>query len=57
MTSSWNFIKSSKKDFRVSHCGKQEKYLIDKDGNPVEVVPPRVRPDDEKIVKWITGES
>ena len=24
MTSSWNFIKSSKKDFRVSHCGKQE---------------------------------
>ncbi|MGC9471498.1 MAG: glutathione peroxidase [Bacteroidales bacterium] len=32
-----------------------QKYLIDENGNLVDVVPPRVRPDDEKIVKWITG--
>jgi len=32
-----------------------QKYLIDENGNLLDVVPPRVRPDDEKIVKWIIG--
>lgn len=30
-----------------------QKYLIDKDGNLVEMVKPKVKPDDEKIVSWI----
>lgn len=30
-----------------------QKYLIDEDGNLVDMVEPKVKPDDEKIVSWI----
>lgn len=30
-----------------------QKYLIDENGNLVEVVNPKVKPDDEKIIAWI----
>lgn len=30
-----------------------QKYLIDENGHLVDVVDPRVKPDDEKIVSWI----
>ena len=32
-----------------------QKYLIDENGNLVEVIQPKVKPDDEKIVAWIKG--
>ena len=32
-----------------------QKYLIDENGNLVEVVKPKVKPDDEKITAWIEG--
>lgn len=32
-----------------------QKYLIDENGNFVEMVAPKVKPDDEKIVSWIKG--
>ncbi len=32
-----------------------QKYLIDENGELADVVPPRVRPDSERIVDWITG--
>ena len=31
-----------------------QKYLIDEQGNLVEMVEPKVKPDDEKIIAWIT---
>ncbi len=34
-----------------------QKYLIDENGNLVDVIPPRVKPGDQKIVSWITGKS
>jgi glutathione peroxidase len=33
-----------------------QKYLIDENGNLVEMFPPRTKPGDAKIVAWITGE-
>lgn len=30
-----------------------QKYLIDEKGNLVDMVPPKVKPDDEKILSWI----
>ncbi|MFW5831806.1 MAG: glutathione peroxidase, partial [Prolixibacteraceae bacterium] len=30
-----------------------QKYLIDENGNLVEVVKPKVKPDDEEIINWI----
>ncbi len=30
-----------------------QKYLIDKNGKLADMVPPKVKPDDEKIVNWI----
>ena len=32
-----------------------QKFMIDEQGNLVDMVPPRTKPNDEKIVKWITG--
>lgn len=32
-----------------------QKYLIDENGNLVEMVSPKVKPDDEKIINWIKG--
>lgn len=32
-----------------------QKYLIDENGNLVEMISPKVKPDDEKIVNWIKG--
>lgn len=32
-----------------------QKYLIDEDGNLVDMFSPRTKPDDEEIVGWITG--
>lgn len=34
-----------------------QKYLIDEDGNLVDMVPPRVKPMDERIINWISGKS
>lgn len=31
-----------------------QKYLVDENGNLVDMVDPKVKPDDEKIVGWIT---
>jgi glutathione peroxidase len=31
-----------------------QKYLIDEKGNLVDVISPKIKPDDEKIVSWIT---
>jgi glutathione peroxidase len=33
-----------------------QKYLIDEKGNLVEMFSPRTKPDDKKIIAWITGE-
>ncbi|MBN2636397.1 MAG: glutathione peroxidase [Prolixibacteraceae bacterium] len=33
-----------------------QKYLIDENGNLVDVIDPRTKPDDEKIVSWIQQE-
>jgi len=30
-----------------------QKFLIDENGNLIDVISPRKEPDDEKIVKWI----
>lgn len=32
-----------------------QKYLIDEDGKLDEVIKPKVKPDDEKIINWIKG--
>jgi glutathione peroxidase len=32
-----------------------QKYLIDEDGNLVDMFSPRTKPDDDEIVGWITG--
>lgn len=32
-----------------------QKFMIDEQGNLVDMVPPRTKPNDEKIIKWITG--
>lgn len=32
-----------------------QKYLVDEDGNLVDMVEPKVKPDDEKIVNWINN--
>jgi glutathione peroxidase len=32
-----------------------QKYLIDEDGNLVDMFSPRTKPDDEGIIGWITG--
>jgi len=31
-----------------------QKYLIDEKGNLVDVISPKTKPDDEKIIGWIT---
>ncbi|MDX8340657.1 glutathione peroxidase [Draconibacterium sp. IB214405] len=33
-----------------------QKYLIDENGKLVEVIEPKVKPDDAKIISWITAE-
>ena len=30
-----------------------QKYLIDENGNLVDMVEPKVKPDDEKILSWV----
>jgi len=32
-----------------------QKFMIDEQGNLVDMVPPKTKPNDEKIIKWITG--
>jgi len=32
-----------------------QKYLIDENGNLVDMVPPKTKPDDEKIISWISS--
>lgn len=32
-----------------------QKYLIDQDGRLVDVIAPRVKPMDEKIIRWVTA--
>ncbi len=32
-----------------------QKFMIDENGNLVDIVPPKKSPDDEKIIKWIEG--
>jgi glutathione peroxidase len=32
-----------------------QKFLIDENGNLVDMVPPKEKPNSEKIIKWITG--
>lgn len=32
-----------------------QKFMIDEKGNLVDTVSPRTSPNDEKIIKWITG--
>jgi len=32
-----------------------QKFMIDEQGNLVDMVPPRTKPNDEKMIKWITG--
>lgn len=32
-----------------------QKYLIDEEGKLVEVIPPREKPDSERVIKWIEG--
>ena len=34
-----------------------QKYLIDENGNLVDVIDPKVKPDNEKIVSWIQGQN
>ena len=33
-----------------------QKYLLDEDGFLVDVITPRIAPDDEKIINWIKGQ-
>jgi len=33
-----------------------QKYLIDENGKLVDVIPPKEKPDSEKVIKWIKGE-
>ena len=44
--------KNGKQDSEVSW--NFQKYLIDEDGNLVDVIEPKVKPDNEKIISWIT---
>ena len=32
-----------------------QKYLIDENGKLVDVIPPKEKPDSEKVIKWIEG--
>jgi glutathione peroxidase len=34
-----------------------QKYLIDENGNLVEMINPRTKPDDEKVLSWIQGQN
>jgi len=34
-----------------------QKYLIDEKGNLVEVIPPREKPDSDKVIAWISSET
>ena len=33
-----------------------QKFMIDEKGNLVDMIPPKIKPNDEKILKWITGQ-
>lgn len=33
-----------------------QKFLIDEKGNLVDIIAPKTKPNDEKILKWITGQ-
>lgn len=33
-----------------------QKYLIDEEGNLVDVIPPKELPNSERVIKWITGQ-
>jgi glutathione peroxidase len=33
-----------------------QKYLIDEKGKLIDVIPPKEKPDSEKVIKWIKGE-
>lgn len=46
--------KNGKMDSQVSW--NFQKYLIDEEGNLVDMVKPKVKPNDERIVKWIKRE-
>ncbi|WP_163321890.1 glutathione peroxidase [Draconibacterium mangrovi] len=45
--------KNGKQDSEVSW--NFQKYLIDENGKLVEVIEPKVKPDDAKIISWITN--
>jgi len=47
-TKSKNGLKDSEVEWNF------QKYLIDEKGNLVEVISPKTKPDDEKIISWIT---
>jgi len=34
-----------------------QKYLIDENGKLVDMVPPKEKPDSERIIQWITGQA
>nr|WP_319511909.1 glutathione peroxidase [uncultured Draconibacterium sp.] len=46
-------IKNGKQDSEVSW--NFQKYLIDENGNLVDVIEPKVKPDDAKIISWVTN--
>ena len=45
--------KNGKQDSEVSW--NFQKYLIDENGNLVDVIEPKVKPDDAKIISWVTN--
>ncbi len=47
--------KNGKMDSEVSW--NFQKYLIDENGTLVDVVPPREKPDSERIINWIEGKN
>lgn len=47
--------KNGKEDSKV--MWNFQKYLIDENGNLVAVIPPKEKPDSEKIINWIEGKD
>lgn len=47
--------KNGKEDSKVTW--NFQKYLIDENGNLIAVIPPKEKPDSEKIINWIEGKN